>query len=324
MITRKIGGRGLISCEKCIRAEENNIGWYIKNAVEPLLMAVRQGEIVVSEHSIRKDQYKKMEMTETEEKWREKVMHGQYVRDLGEDEEIDIGMTWKWMRKSDLKPETEALICAAQEQALRTNYVKCKIDKTAESQMCRLCNEKGESVSHITSECKMLAQKEYKRRHDNVARFIHWKLCGKYKLERSDKWYEHNAEGIIENDEVKILWDFMIQCDRPVEHRKPDIVVLEKEKKKCIIIDVAIPGDNRIRKKEKEKIEKYQELKNEITKMWRMKTVIVIPVVIGALGAVTKRIEGWIDKMELNIRVEHLQKTSLLGTARILRRVLNY
>lgn len=107
-------------------------------------------------------------------------------------------------------------------------------------------------------------------------------------------------------------------------HRKPDIVVLEKEKKKCIIIDVAIPGDNRIRKKEKEKIEKYQELKNEITKMWRMKTVIVIPVVIGALGAVTKRIEGWIDKMELNIRVEHLQKTSLLGTARILRRVLNY
>ena len=51
----------------------------------------------------------------------------------------------------------------------------------------------------------------------------------------------------------------MIQCDRPVEHRKPDIMVLEKEKKKCIIIDVAISGDNRIRKKEKEKIEKYQE-----------------------------------------------------------------
>ena len=67
-LPRKIGGRGLISCEKCIRAEENNIGWYIKNVVEPLLMAVRQGEIVVSEHSMRKDQYKKMEMTETEDR----------------------------------------------------------------------------------------------------------------------------------------------------------------------------------------------------------------------------------------------------------------
>ena len=63
---------------------------------------------------------------------------------------------------------------------------------------------------------------------------------------------------------------------------------------------------------------------NEIATIWRMKTVTVIPIVIGALGAVTKRLQYWIDRMGLNIRVEHLQKTSLLGTARILRKVLNY
>ena len=45
-------------------------------------------------------------------------------------EVADLSKTWiMWLRKSDLKPETEALICAAQEQTLRTNYIKCNIDE---------------------------------------------------------------------------------------------------------------------------------------------------------------------------------------------------
>ena len=45
-----------------------------------------------------------------------------------------------------------------------------------ESPLCRMCNEKGETVWHIVSESKKLAQHEYKRRHDNVAKFVLWKL----------------------------------------------------------------------------------------------------------------------------------------------------
>ena len=78
-----------------------------------------------------------------------------------------------WLKKTDFKAETEALICAAQEQALRTNYIKVNIDKFAESPQCRLCGEKGESVGHLISECKILTQREYIRRHDNVARIVH-------------------------------------------------------------------------------------------------------------------------------------------------------
>ena len=74
-----------------------------------------------------------------------------------------------------MKPETEASLCVAQEQALRTHYVKFHIDRTAESPLFKLYGEKGEDVTHLVSECKMLAQKEYKRRHDNVARIVHWK-----------------------------------------------------------------------------------------------------------------------------------------------------
>ena len=84
---------------------------------------------------------------------------------------------------------TEALIFAAHEQALRTNYVKFNIDKSVDSPLCRLCGEKDEMINLIISECNKLAQKEYKRRHDNIARLVHWKLCCKYGIDRSEKWY---------------------------------------------------------------------------------------------------------------------------------------
>ena len=92
------------------------------------------------------------------------------------------------MKKSDLKVETEALISAAQEQALRTYYIEFNMDKTAESPLCQVCGEKEESVGHLISGCKKLAQREYKRPH-NMARIVHWTLYGKYGLETH--WYHH-------------------------------------------------------------------------------------------------------------------------------------
>ena len=123
---------------------------------------------------------------------------------------VDRDRILEWTRKCDLKVEMEALIFAAQEQALRTNYVKFNIYKSVDSPLCRLCNQKGETINHNLSECKMLAHKEYKRRHDNIARLVHWKLCCKYDVRRSEKWYEYQPEGVVENEKCKILWDMTI------------------------------------------------------------------------------------------------------------------
>ena len=49
-------------------------------------------------------------------------------------------------------------ICSAQEQALRTNYIRFHIDHTAESLLCGMCRGKGETVAHVVSECSKLAQ----------------------------------------------------------------------------------------------------------------------------------------------------------------------
>ena len=65
---------------------------------------------------------------------------------------------------------------------------------------------KGESVQHLVCGCEKLAQKEYKSRHDNVAKKVHWDFCKKNGLEHTEKWYEHVPEGVVENKEVKVLW----------------------------------------------------------------------------------------------------------------------
>ena len=142
--------------------------------------------------------------------------------------------------KGDLKGCTEALICSAQEQVLRTNYVKFHIDKSVDSPLCRMCGQKGESFYYLISECGDLAQCEYKRRHDDGARYVHWQLCQEAGIESSDKWYKHKPESVMENNDYKIYWDFMIQCDRLIEVRKSDIVLIEKIKKEVKIIDVAM------------------------------------------------------------------------------------
>ena len=102
-----------------------------------------------------------------------------------------------------MKVETEAMLCAAQEQAIRTNYVKHKTGKTAHSPLCRICDKKCEKISQIVSEYEKLGQKEYKRRHDNVARIVHWNLCGKYNLKRKEKWYEHTPGGVVETKKCR-------------------------------------------------------------------------------------------------------------------------
>ena len=78
-----------------------------------------------------KEDFKKNSQIEFKNKWHAKRMYGQFVREMPE--EIDKDLCWKWLVQNDLKVQTEAMICAAQKQALRTNYTKNKIDKTSKS-----------------------------------------------------------------------------------------------------------------------------------------------------------------------------------------------
>ena len=138
-----------------------------------------------------------------------------------------------------------------------------------------------------------------------------------------DSWNEKKPEGVVENENFKILCDFTVHCDRKIEARRPDIVFIHKKEREVVIIDVAIPGDDRVKNKELEKLEKYQLLQDEIAKVWRMRKVIVVPVVIGALGALSVNFKEYMKRIGVKVTLEVIQKTALLGTAKILRKVLS-
>ena len=80
---------------------------------------------------------------------------------------------WQWLKPDELKRETESLICAAQEQALRTNAIKNGIDPQGVSPLCRLYKETVESVTHIVILCFVLVGNQYRKRHDKFGKKLH-------------------------------------------------------------------------------------------------------------------------------------------------------
>ena len=174
---------------------------------------------------------------------------------------------WAWFQNGDLKREAESLIVTAPNQSIRINLVKARIDKSQGDSLCRMCRKVDESIDHNVSGCSKLTKKEYKRRHDNLGKIVHWKLARICNFEAGDKWYENEPESVLENEDYKILWDFSIQTGHVMNAWRSDLVVVDKKERSCKIIDFAVPGDSRIEEKEKDKIEKYQGLGRELQKI---------------------------------------------------------
>ena len=313
-VSRGQGGRGMMSIEECVRLEEHNLSDYLK----------RSG---LNEDSVMNDflrdktkaELKKEQSRGRMDGWKDKPLHGQYPT---KSDTLEIS-SWEWLKNGWMKKETEGLLLAAQDQALPTRNYKVTIMKEEGSKKCRMCGERDETVMHLISECEKLAQGEYKKRHDRVASIIHWELCGLHGFNRHKNWYEHTAQPVLENDSIKILWDFNIHTDRVIEARRPDIVVVNKVHAEAVIIDVAVPGDFRVRDKEVEKISKYQDLALEINRMWGQRTSVV-PIVVGALGAKHK-LADWLALLGVNDKkcCNTIQQAALLGTAHVLRKVLS-
>ena len=97
----------------------------------------------------------------------------------------------------------------------------------------------------------------------------------------------HNPAPVLENDSHKLLWNFNIQTDHLIPARRPDLIIINKKKRICKIVDFAVLVDHIIKLKESEKEDKYLDLARELKELWNMK-VTIVPIVIGALGTITK------------------------------------
>ena len=117
------------------------------------------------------------------------------------------------------------------------------------------------------------------------------------------------------------MWDFSFQTNHVIEARRPDLVEVDKKERSCKVIDFAVPRDSTIEEKEKDKIEKYQDLRRKLQTIWYVK-VKIIPLVVDCLGAIPKQFSNRLKQIGITARTTHVKETVLLGMARILRKVL--
>ena len=105
--------------------EIRNLSEYINSSTESALKEVITEGLLTVEDT--KNGYKRKEMRNRLERWQNKALHGQYLKDT--DGKTDFEITCNLLKNGYLKKGTEVFIMAAQDQAIRTNAIKAKIDR---------------------------------------------------------------------------------------------------------------------------------------------------------------------------------------------------
>jgi hypothetical protein len=139
-------------------------------------------------------------------------------------------------------------------------------------------------VQHIISECPILAQEQYIKGHVIVCAQMHFNICKEIviKLDSKHCTVYHVTKSVETSHDVKgsILWNQQARTDRTIVNNKPDIIIRDNKQGTCLLMDVAIPGDRNVIKKEAQKVLKYTDHVIEIRRMWNVEAA-VISVIIG-------------------------------------------
>ena len=154
-VLRKEGGSGFASIEDSVVASINRLEDNIEMYGGRVITAPR--------HNTDKTRSNWTTISR-KQKWQEKQLYGCFKRLMCV---ISREKTWMWLRKGNLTRETESLLIAAQNNAIRTNHIKVRIDKAQQNSRDWLCGDRDETINH-TNECSKLAQRKYKTRHDWV------------------------------------------------------------------------------------------------------------------------------------------------------------
>ena len=146
-----------------------------------------------------------------------------------------------------------------------------------------------------------------------------------YKLTQSC-WTIYTLENyeplpVVDTLKMTILWDFSVRTKRTIQANKPNIVIKHKQNKTSQLIDMSVPSYSNISAKESEKLGKYKDLENDITKMCETKTK-TIPVIVEAHGMMKKGTQKDVNEIPGNLCLAEIQKIVLNSNAHTLRRTL--
>ena len=350
-LPRSEGGMGLIEINTAFRSSIVSLGQYLISHTDPLMKLVaKQHKEILPQHisviklarnfggELNDDEgvpataqarskrlgYSFNERLERKERWKKQKRACKFPEEL-EKPYIDKEASLSWLKKGKLGYDGERIIVGAQDQGLLTNGFK-KMAGLSNNDQCRFCHAAVESSSHLLSACQiMLADGHYTARHNRVCRYLHWTICKEYGIQTKPVW-EHEPQPITATDDVSIFYDKPIVLGRYIEGGaiKPDIVVWDKAKKSAKVIEVTVPNDYGLNRAEREKLMKYQDLKNDLRTTWELEDICIIPVVVGATGLVKTNLQNYLKSIPGTPSCDEVQLSAIKGSISIIKRALSH
>jgi hypothetical protein len=205
-----------------------------------------QGELIVNAKMLATVQNEYLK-----EQIKSKTLHSLYMEYL-EEEDKDTMDSVTMLTHGNIAPRDEAMATFLQD---RNVYY-------GEKRTCAACKSVPRTVDHVASRCTLFLPK-MTLRHNEVIKCIHKSLCIKYKFSKDKRIKLHMMQKVIENQYAKITTDSKAVTERPLEHKRPDIVLTDRIQNKTYIIDVTICGTKRLLMAEQEKRAKYEVLARE-------------------------------------------------------------
>ena len=223
---------------------------------------------------------------------KEKKLHSIYFNSLNRNG-IDRKTSCCWLNKSNTSPKVVSNLVALQDRTIFNNILRD--DKGYK--MCFYCKKKKISIDHLATKCTSLLDKQYKQRHDNLTKMIHFNLMKKIAPERKISLCKYKPETIFENDNGKIFFECQF-TDIKRHTNRPDLIFYDKRKQCIFLIEIGVSSPDCLKKREIQKRLKYNRLSKMIYLDTKVKT-LVTPVVISWDGIVTTNFMKNLDCLEL-------------------------
>lgn len=253
---------------------------------------------------------------------------------------IDRRLSSLWIKRACISARNLRDVLGVQEGCLLTRSTPASVNMGNYGTTCRCCHAAPETPQHVVSNCVHWLPNLYVERHNAVARNVHFVLCTKYGLPPTH--YSNQVPHVLENERCKLLWDLELQTRVPMKHRRPDLVLFDKELDEILVLEISVPFGTQMSRQREIKVNRYvvnsTDLDNETTTPYAPGINLVgdlqgtykqrthfLPVIVGCCGEFLPIIKTDImKKMRMNSDsverlLERMARSAALGTARIVR-----
>jgi len=207
-VSLKKSGRGLFSFADVVSLEKHSLSVYVTKSTEPIMVKI-SNHLQPIHWQIVTPSANQLYFYNTYRRWRSKALHSQWPKLMDE--------LWADLQNTHLKPVTEPLLVAAQDQTLNTNWLSFHILRNTNSDLCRRCKMLPDTIEHIVVGCPVITWSLDLYSHNAVASAIHWSLCTCYGFPQSEQLWQHQPQPVLDNDEYKLLHDCNIFTDKKIQ-----------------------------------------------------------------------------------------------------------